>query len=363
MPQLELDQVTKSFGPGAPAVDRLTLRVADGEFLVMVGPSGCGKSTALRMIAGLEEVTSGTIRIGERVVNEVPPRDRDIAMVFQNYALYPHLTVFENLAFGLRRRKVPEAEVLRRVRETAATLGLERYLDRRPRALSGGERQRVALGRAMVREPLVFLFDEPLSNLDARLRVQMRAEIKRLHQRVHATMVYVTHDQVEAMTLGDRIAVLKSGVLQQVADPFTLYREPVNTFVAGFIGSPPINLVQATVSADGAPALVFDGHRVPLSASIATRLGPQRGGGVIVGVRPEDLSVGSAPGDAFSLPGVVEVCEPLGNETLVYWKTAGGPVVSRQPGLDVPRMGDRALLVAPFPALRFFDSATERALA
>src|SRR5690349_4764683 len=241
MAQIVLDHVEKAYTGGVKAINDLSLDVRDGEFMVFVGPSGCGKSTALRSIAGLEEITAGTISIGERVVNDLPPKDRDIAMVFQNYALYPHMTVFENMAFGLRRRKLPEADVKRLVDDAAQMLGIETYLQRRPKELSGGERQRVALGRAMVRKPQVYLFDEPLSNLDAKLRVEMRAEIKRLHQRVGATMIYVTHDQVEAMTLGDRIAVMRKGVLQRCADPFTLYTAPANQFVAGFIGSPPIN--------------------------------------------------------------------------------------------------------------------------
>src|SRR5690349_7068444 len=241
MPSVELVDVSKQYGRSQRAVDRVHLGIGDGELLVLVGPSGCGKSTLLRMVAGLEDIDEGQIKIGERVVNDLPPKDRDIAMVFQNYALYPHMTVFENMAFGLRRRKMPDADVNRLVDDAAQMLGIETYLQRRPKELSGGERQRVALGRAMVRKPQVYLFDEPLSNLDAKLRVEMRAEIKRLHQRVGATMIYVTHDQVEAMTLGDRIAVMRKGVLQRCADPFTLYTAPANQFVAGFIGSPPIN--------------------------------------------------------------------------------------------------------------------------
>src|SRR5262245_58321955 len=288
MPSVELRSVTKVYARDQRAVDRVSLQVENGEFLVLVGPSGCGKSTVLRMIAGLEDVTEGQVLIGTRVVNDVPPKDRDIAMVFQNYALYPHLSVFDNMAFGLRRRKVPTPEVDRRVRATAAQLGLDGYLARRPRELSGGERQRVALGRAMVRDPQVFLFDEPLSNLDAKLRVQTRAEIKRLHQRVRATMIYVTHDQVEAMTLGSRIAVLEKGVLQQVAEPETLYHRPANQFVAGFIGSPPINFFAATVNQDGT-RLEADGVSVTLPADLTARVSAVRGGKVTLGVRPEDL--------------------------------------------------------------------------
>ncbi|MEQ1834639.1 MAG: sn-glycerol-3-phosphate ABC transporter ATP-binding protein UgpC, partial [Candidatus Eisenbacteria bacterium] len=276
--------VGKSYGRGAYAVKDVTLTVAEGEFLVLVGPSGCGKSTLLRMVAGLEEVTDGEVRIGGRRVNEVAPRDRDVAMVFQNYALYPHMTVFDNLAFGLQLRKVAKDEIRRRVEAAAGVLGLERYLERQPRELSGGERQRVALGRAMVREPKVFLFDEPLSNLDARLRVEMRAEIRRLHQRVGATMIYVTHDQVEAMTMGDRIAVLQKGLLQQCADPRTLYSRPANTFVAGFIGTPPINQFPGVLAADGATVEVA-GAKLPLGAAQQAALAGRAGGKVTLGVR------------------------------------------------------------------------------
>jgi multiple sugar transport system ATP-binding protein len=362
MPTVELKRVSKAYGKGTPAVNAVDLRIEDGEFLVLVGPSGCGKSTVLRMVAGLEEVTSGEIWIGPRMVNEVPPKDRDIAMVFQNYALYPHMTVHDNMAFGLRRRRIAEDEVARRVRAASDTLGLSGYLNRRPRELSGGERQRVALGRAMVRDPQVFLFDEPLSNLDAKLRVQVRAEIKRLHQRVKATMIYVTHDQTEAMTLGDRIAVLKKGVLQQVADPFTLYARPANQFVAGFIGSPPINFFTATLRVDGAPALVADGVSIPLPEALASRLAAWRGKSLQLGVRPEDLVL-SPTGPGGSLPGRVEVLEPLGNEVLVHWSTPAGTVISRIPGQTAPRVGESAALHFPYEKLHFFDPANEAAVA
>ncbi len=360
MPTVELVHVGKSYGRGEQAVDDLSLSIRDGEFLVLVGPSGCGKSTVLRMVAGLEQVSAGTIRIGERVVNDVAPRDRDIAMVFQNYALYPHMTVYENMAFGLRRRRLAEAEVDRRVRATAGTLGLDGYLQRRPRELSGGERQRVALGRAMVREPQVFLFDEPLSNLDAKLRVQMRAEIKRLHQRVRATMIYVTHDQVEAMTLGDRIAVLKRGVLQQVADPFTLYGRPANAFVAGFIGSPPINFFAGALDAAGV-TLTCGAARFPVPAEQAAALAPLRGRPVTLGVRPEDLLL-EPRGPGLSIEGTVDVREPLGNEVLVHLDTPVGPLVARFPGQDVPAVGSSARLHFSWPRLHAFDPETERSL-
>ncbi len=361
MPGVDLLKLSKSYGRGQQAVDAVSLSIRDGEFLVLVGPSGCGKSTVLRMVAGLEEVTSGEIRIGGRVVNEVAPKDRDIAMVFQNYALYPHMSVFENMAFGLRRRKLPAGDIDRRVRDAAKTLGLETYLERKPKELSGGERQRVALGRAMVRDPQVFLFDEPLSNLDAKLRVQMRAEIKRLHQRVQATMIYVTHDQVEAMTLGDRIAVLRKGVLQQVADPFTLYQHPANQFVAGFIGSPPINFFDAQVSAEGALAFTVDGWSVPLPESLAATLAGRRGRPVLVGVRPEDLTIASN-GPGGTLRGRVEVSEPLGNEVLVHWSSPAGVIVSRVPGQHAPAVGEHSDLHFDFAKLHFFDPETERNL-
>ncbi len=360
MPTVELIGVSKVYGRGPRAVDALDLAIRDGELLVLVGPSGCGKSTVLRMVAGLEEVTAGRIRIGERVVNEVAPRDRDIAMVFQNYALYPHMTVFDNMAFGLRRRRLGAAEVESRVREAARTLGLEAHLGRRPRELSGGERQRVALGRALVRHPQVFLFDEPLSNLDAKLRVQMRAEIKRLHQRLATTMIYVTHDQVEAMTLGDRIAVLRGGVLQQVADPFTLYEHPANQFVAGFIGSPPINLFAARVDAAGA-ALEAGGRAVPLPAEVAARVAARRGGPVTLGVRPEDLALEPA-GPGVALAATVEVREPLGNEVLLHWRTPVGPLISRVAGGAAPGVGEAATLHFGWARLHLFDPETERTL-
>ena len=262
--RIALDHVEKVYGGGVKALDDLNLEVKEGEFMVLVGPSGCGKSTALRSIAGLEEITGGTISIGERVVNDLPPKDRDIAMVFQNYALYPHMTVEDNLAFGLKLRHTPKAEIKRRVGEAAEMLGLEPYLNRKPAALSGGQRQRVAMGRAIVREPAAFLMDEPLSNLDAKLRVSMRAALNQLHERLGTTTVYVTHDQVEAMTLGDRVCVLRDGRLQQVDTPQALFDAPVNLFVAGFIGSPAMNFVTAELVRDDGPAVTFAGYRLPV---------------------------------------------------------------------------------------------------
>jgi multiple sugar transport system ATP-binding protein len=301
---VELEHVRKEFPDGTVAVDDVTLDVADGEFMILVGPSGCGKTTALRCVAGLEKVTGGTIRIGAEVVNELTPRERDIAMVFQNYALYPHMSVEKNLAFGLRQRRTPTNEIRRRVAEVSEMLGLQDLLRRRPAQLSGGQRQRVAMGRALVREPRAFLLDEPLSNLDAKLRVQMRAELKRLHQRLGITTIYVTHDQVEAMTLGDRIAVLSEGRLQQIGSPQAVYDLPANLFVAGFIGSPPMNLLRgrATGGRIEAGDVRFERRGVP-------------DGEVIVGVRPEALSPGS-DGDSFT-DFVVDVVEPLGDEVVV----------------------------------------------
>jgi ABC-type sugar transport system ATPase subunit len=305
MPSVTLDGVTKRFAGGAVAVDNLSLEIADGEFMILVGSSGCGKTTALRMIAGLEKPTSGTIQIGDRVVNEVSARDRDIAMVFQNYALYPHMTVARNLGYPLRQRRVPRAEVARQVTAVAEMLGLEELLKRRPGQLSGGQRQRVAMGRALVREPEVFLLDEPLSNLDAKLRVQMRAALKRLHGRLGVTTVYVTHDQVEAMTLGDRIAVISDGKLQQLGAPQDVYDRPANVFVAGFIGSPPMNLLRGRVRAGSATA----GDLVVPAPGVRDR-------DVFVGVRPESLrpAVNGMP----SLDFEVAVVEPLGDEVIVH---------------------------------------------
>ena len=309
MPGVSFEAVTKSFSGETIAVDRLSLEVADGEFMILVGPSGCGKTTALRMMAGLEKPTSGVIRIGDRVVNEVSARDRDIAMVFQNYALYPHMSVHKNLAFGLRQRRIPKQETDRRVLEVAAMLGLDPLLKRRPAQLSGGQRQRVAMGRALVREPKVFLLDEPLSNLDAKLRVQMRAELKRLHTRLGVTTVYVTHDQVEAMTLGNRIAVLSDGKLQQLGTPQEVYDSPANVFVAGFIGSPPMNLLRGAARGGRVTAgdFVLERPEVP-------------DGELIVGLRPEVLrpAMNGLPAIEFR----VDVVEPLGDEVIVHGSVA-----------------------------------------
>jgi multiple sugar transport system ATP-binding protein len=324
MPRVCLEQVSKSFTGGTVAVDELSLEIADGEFMILVGSSGCGKTTALRMVAGLEKPTSGAIRIGERVVNNVSARDRDIAMVFQNYALYPHMTVARNLAYPLRQRRMPRREIARRVQEVAEMLSLEELLKRRPAQLSGGQRQRVAMGRALVREPEVFLLDEPLSNLDAKLRIQMRAELKRLHARLGITTIYVTHDQVEAMTLGDRLAVISDGKLQQLGDPQEVYDHPANVFVAGFIGSPPMNLLRGRATGGRVAAGDFVIERPDLPD-----------GELIVGIRPEALI--PADGAGPSLDFAVAVVEPLGNELIVHGSVTADIASS-------PEAGEAALL-------------------
>jgi multiple sugar transport system ATP-binding protein len=323
MAQIMLDHVEKAYAGGVRAVDDLSLDIGDGEFVVLVGPSGCGKSTALRSIAGLEEITGGTISIGGRVVNDLPPKDRDIAMVFQNYALYPHMTVEQNLAFGLQLRKTPRAEIARRVGEAARMLGLEPYLGRKPAALSGGQRQRVAMGRAIVREPQAFLMDEPLSNLDARLRVSMRASLSQLHERLGVTTVYVTHDQVEAMTLGDRVAVLREGRLQQADTPQALFEAPVNLFVAGFIGSPAMNFVTAGLVRDDGAAVTFAGYRLPVPAQVIEArpgLAGYFGKEVILGVRPSDFEDAAvADRQRGTMAVTAGVTEELGSEINVLF--------------------------------------------
>ena len=322
MADVALENVTKVFPGGTVAVQDFTLTIENQEFIVLVGPSGCGKSTTLRMVAGLEEATSGTIRIGDRVVNDVPPKDRDIAMVFQNYALYPHMTVYKNMAFGLKLRRFPKAEIDSRVKEAAKILGIEALLERKPKALSGGQRQRVAVGRAIVRQPQAFLFDEPLSNLDAKLRVEMRAELKRLHHRLQTTVIYVTHDQAEAMTLGDRVVVMNDGRIQQVAPPLTVYDYPVNRFVAGFLGTPAMNFMGGRLAADG-DRLVFevDSVRIALPVEVAARVKSYVGKRVTLGVRPEDISAssdGKFAGPGNVVPTTVRVVEPLGDEQIVH---------------------------------------------
>ena len=358
MAGLQLDQVRKVYGNGQVAVHGATFEIADGELMVLVGPSGCGKSTLLRMIAGLEEITSGTLRIGERVVNDVAPKDRDIAMVFQSYALDPHMSVAENLAFGLKLRGMPRAEVDRRVAAAAAMLGLQDMLGKRPREMSGGQRQRVALGRALVREPSVFLLDEPLSNLDAKLRHSTRTEIARLHQRLGTTMVYVTHDQVEAMTLGQRIVVLDAGRIQQIDTPMALYERPANLFVAGFLGSPAMNVLEGELRAADGLRLVLDGQGDgPLPGAEVP--GAWLGRRVTLGVRPEHL----LPAAGEGLQARVDVVEPVGSEAFLHLDFAGRALVSRLPPQGLPEPGTRLSLRADPAHLHFFDPGSGLRLA
>jgi multiple sugar transport system ATP-binding protein len=352
MARITLSHVDKRYPNGFIASRDLSLEIADGEFLVLVGPSGSGKSTVLRMIAGLEKPTSGTITIGERDVTRLPPQERDIAMVFQSYALYPHMTVRENMAFGLRLRKQSNEMVAHRIGEVGEALGLTSMLDRKPAQLSGGQRQRVALGRAIVREPKAFLLDEPLSNLDAQLRVETRAELARLHRRLGATMVYVTHDQVEAMTLGTRVAVLKDGVLQQVAPPMELYRQPRNRFVASFIGSPSMNFVRGVIERDGGGAgarFVAPGLTLTLSDAVAAR------GPVVLGVRPHDIALGGGGDKGASA--IVTLVEPLGSEQLVYVRVADGADLVAAVGADgAPRVDETVTLRVAPGAVHLFDA-------
>jgi multiple sugar transport system ATP-binding protein len=361
MATVTFDGVWKKFGE-VVAVNDLNLEIHDGEFMVLVGPSGCGKTTSLRMIAGLEEISEGTLSIGDRVVNHVAPKDRDIAMVFQSYALYPHMTVRDNMAFGLKLRKTPKDEIERRVHEAAAMLSCENLLDRKPRELSGGQRQRVALGRAIVREPAVFLMDEPLSNLDAKLRVQTRAEIARLHQRLGTTTVYVTHDQVEAMTMGQRIAVMSEARLQQVGSPQELYDHPDNRFVAGFIGSPSMNFLEVGVTRSGdAVQLKGDGIDIPLPDRYRAGFATFSGDKLTVGVRPEHLDVNVAP-PSGSLSGNADVVEYLGNEELIHLSVGGHDIVALIGSEHRVRPGDDLTLNISLEKVHLFDPESTLAL-
>jgi len=390
MAQVLLEKVTKIYPGGVKAVDAIDLHIQDQEFIVLVGPSGCGKSTTLRMVAGLEEISGGTIRIGDRIVNDVAPKDRDIAMVFQNYALYPHMTVYKNMAFGLKLRGMPKAEIHKRVTEAARILDIEHLLDRKPKALSGGQRQRVAVGRAIVREPAAFLFDEPLSNLDAKLRVTTRAELKRLHQRLRTTTIYVTHDQEEAMTLGDRIVVMKDGIIQQADTPLQTYQKPANRFVAGFIGMPPMNFFDGTIRAQG-DQLLFEegklenarivgtngtprsdepvvktgeltvpgnGFTIPLPKYLNGALGHKVGQHVVLGIRPEHFSLHPIEGDpsATSIPMTLNVIEPLGNDMDLYMHTPlHDHVVARVEAESGVKIGSRINLYVDVRKVHCFE--------
>ncbi|MBR2263387.1 MAG: sn-glycerol-3-phosphate ABC transporter ATP-binding protein UgpC [Firmicutes bacterium] len=366
MASLQLNNIKKTYGNGITAVNDFNLDIADQEFIIFVGPSGCGKSTTLRMIAGLEEITEGELYIGDKLMNDVAPKDRDIAMVFQNYALYPHMTVYDNMAFGLKLRKTPKAEIEQRVKEAAKILEIEHLLDRKPKALSGGQRQRVAMGRAIVSEPKVFLMDEPLSNLDAKLRVQMRVEIAKLHQRLKATIIYVTHDQVEAMTLGTRIVVMKDGIMQQVASPITLYNEPDNLFVAGFIGSPQMNFIDAVAQKEGNDVyLAFSGQKVLLPAEKAQKLvdGGYIGKEVILGIRPEDIHATSTSIERFPQDVVtadVNVTELLGADMHLYLIIGDDDnIVATVSARQQIKAGDRLKLAFDPAHIHIFDKETE----
>lgn len=358
MAQVRLEKVNKYFGD-VQAVKDFSVNAYDGELLVLVGSSGCGKSTLLRLIAGLDEVSSGEIYIGHRLVNYLPPKDRNVAMVFQSYALYPHLNVYENLAFGLRMRRVSRDEIEKKVKEVAGLLGIEQFLSRRPRELSGGERQRVAMGRAMVRDPDVFLFDEPLSNLDAKLRIQMRKEIKTLHQRLRKTLIYVTHDQIEAMTLADRIVVLSKGVIQQTGTPLELYNRPANLFVAGFIGSPSINFLEVVVEGGQQLVLKKPDITLPLMKKWEETLAPYKDRALILGIRPEDISMASE-GQGF--PVNVELIEPVGAENYLHLKLAGVPLIVRGVAKMTTEIGKTAQISFNQENFHFFDSQTGKRL-
>ncbi len=375
MAKVVIENLLKTFpeksGPGVRAVNGINLTVEDREFMVLVGPSGCGKSTTLRMIAGLEEISGGTIAIDGRVVNRVLPKDRDIAMVFQNYALYPHMSVYDNMAFGLKLRALPKAEIAARVHEAAGLLGLESYLGRKPRALSGGQRQRVAVGRAIVRKPKVFLFDEPLSNLDAKMRVSTRAEISKLHARLGATMIYVTHDQVEAMTMGDRICVMKDGDIMQVAEPLVLYNNPENLFVASFIGSPPMNLFKGTVEAHNG-RLVFveasnDGAalRIALGDALSKKAAAHAGRPLVFGIRPEDVTDIPAAGETDperTAEVQIEIVEPMGAETYLYLGTGANSFVARVRAAARFDPNHRLKVSFDVEKAHLFDANTEQVL-
>jgi multiple sugar transport system ATP-binding protein len=362
MAEVILKDVTKIYDGGVKAVDSVNLEIKDREFMVLVGPSGCGKSTTLRMIAGLEEISGGTVNIGPRVINDIPPKDRDIAMVFQNYALYPHMSVYENMAFGLKLRRYKKSDIDKRVREAAEILGITEYLKRRPKALSGGQRQRVAVGRAIVRKPEAFLFDEPLSNLDAKMRVQMRTEISKLHTRLETTMIYVTHDQVEAMTMGDRICVMKDGLIQQVDNPLNLYDFPTNKFVASFIGTPPMNFFEGEIiSKEGNLYFKEENFEIPMLEEWKSKLESYVGKKITFGARPEDIGSEQAEKDPSS-PGIkakVEVIEPMGSETYLYMDTGNQSFIARVDAHRKAKVKEDVELKIHMPKAHLFDGETE----
>ena len=375
MAKVIIEDLVKTYaeknGPGVRAVNSINLTVEDREFMVLVGPSGCGKSTTLRMIAGLEEISGGSITIDGRVVNNVLPKDRDIAMVFQNYALYPHMSVYDNMAFGLKLRKFPKAEIDARVREAATMLGLTDYLERKPKALSGGQRQRVAVGRAIVRKPKVFLFDEPLSNLDAMMRVSTRTEISKLHARLGATMIYVTHDQIEAMTMGDRICVMKDGNIMQVAAPLEIYNHPQNLFVAGFIGSPPMNFFKGTVKRAGnhLDFVETNPKGTPISVQLGEALAAKAAAYIdkplVLGIRPEDVRDSltlTTPEPAHTVEVTVEVSEPMGAETYLYLDTGAHSFIARVRPTDHFEINEKVKVTLRMDSAHLFDAATEQVL-
>lgn len=375
MAKVILQDLVKEYSDGrnqpVRAVNSINLEVNDREFMVLVGPSGCGKSTSLRMIAGLEEITDGTITIGEKIVNNIAPKDRDIAMVFQNYALYPHMTVYDNMAFGLTLKKMPREEIKKRVLDAAEILGITNLLERKPKALSGGQRQRVAVGRSIVRKPKVFLFDEPLSNLDAKMRVSMRTEISKLHARLASTMIYVTHDQVEAMTMGDRICVMKDGNIMQVAEPLEIYNNPANMFVAGFIGSPPMNFFHGNLVQDRGQLWFVENNTkgVPVRVALDDRLtrdaATHSGGGIVLGIRPEDIAdahtVANPPPERC-LTATVDVSEPMGAETYIYLDTGATSFIARVRSSDRYDIGARLKVALDMNKAHLFDAKSEAVL-
>ena len=362
MSKVELIGIGKMYEGNVRAVENVNITVEDREFVVLVGPSGCGKSTTLRMVAGLEDITEGELLIDGERMNDVPPKDRNIAMVFQNYALYPHMSVYENMAFGLKIKKVPKPEIDKRVHEAAKILDIEKFLDRKPRALSGGQRQRVAVGRAIVRNPKVFLFDEPLSNLDAKLRVQMRAELSDLHLRLNATMIYVTHDQVEAMTMADKIVVMKDGRIHQIGSPLHLYNHPANKFVAGFIGSPPMNFLALKVAESGGIVLRGDDYEIHPVGAHTEALAHYAGKEVFFGIRPEDLTFTEKPDAKNTIPGKVTVVEPLGADTHLWINAGTQHMVVRTEPHRFFKVGDEVKFEVKMDKAQFFDPETELSL-